>query len=236
MPRLSLDERRSLLVDAAFRVIGAHGVEAATTRAICAEAQMPQASFHYAFTSRMELLDAVVETALETELTALTTHVDPGVGAAVSVRENFRRAMRGYVDAVVADPAREQAMLALAAYARVTPELHRWGAEIYDRYHRLALDLLSFVETTTGVTMSTSPHQLAPLAVAITDGITSGYLSTFDAATAYRTAEMGAQILAAQALGAPGAHDSSSQQAGWPADSSQVGPAPTTRHEKAGAR
>lgn len=56
MKRIPPARRRELLLDAAFRVISQHGVQAATTRAICAEADMPLASFHYVFESQQELM------------------------------------------------------------------------------------------------------------------------------------------------------------------------------------
>lgn len=45
--RLAIAQRRELLLAAAWRVMIKDGVAAATTRAICAEAGMPQSSFHY---------------------------------------------------------------------------------------------------------------------------------------------------------------------------------------------
>lgn len=56
MKRIPPAVRREMLLDAAFRVIARNGVQAATTRAICAEAEMPLASFHYVFESQQELM------------------------------------------------------------------------------------------------------------------------------------------------------------------------------------
>ena len=56
MPRLAVAERRAALVEAALRVMVRGGLAAGTTRAIVAEAGMSLASFHYAFSSRDELL------------------------------------------------------------------------------------------------------------------------------------------------------------------------------------
>lgn len=56
MKRIPPAVRRELLLDAAFRVIARNGVQAATTRAVCAEANMPLASFHYVFESQAELM------------------------------------------------------------------------------------------------------------------------------------------------------------------------------------
>lgn len=58
MARIPVEERREALIDAAFRVIGEQGLSRASTRAIVAEAGMSLASFHYAFESRDQLLEA----------------------------------------------------------------------------------------------------------------------------------------------------------------------------------
>lgn len=61
MTRMAVDERRRQLTDAAFRVIARDGITAASTRTICAEAGMPQASFHYCFDSKRDLLEELVQ-------------------------------------------------------------------------------------------------------------------------------------------------------------------------------
>ena len=62
MPRIAVDERRELLVEAAIRVMVRDGVAKATTRSIVAEAGMALAAFHYSFRSKQELLENVIET------------------------------------------------------------------------------------------------------------------------------------------------------------------------------
>ena len=51
MPRIAVDARRELLVEAAIRVMARDGVAKATTRSIVAEAGMALAAFHYSFRS-----------------------------------------------------------------------------------------------------------------------------------------------------------------------------------------
>ena len=62
MARMSAEDRRELLVEAAIRVMTREGVAKATTRAIAAEAEMPLGVFHYAFRSKQELMTMVTET------------------------------------------------------------------------------------------------------------------------------------------------------------------------------
>ncbi|WP_031333554.1 TetR/AcrR family transcriptional regulator [Williamsia sp. D3] len=74
---MSVETRRDLLVQAAFRVIAEHGVEAATTRRISAAASMSLASFHYAFESRDELLAELVARGTSDELATFIAPLSP---------------------------------------------------------------------------------------------------------------------------------------------------------------
>ena len=76
MARVPVGERRALLVAAAHRVLLRDGLGAATTRAICAEADMPQGTFHYCFGSRDELLAEVAGSLVPAEMSAATAAID----------------------------------------------------------------------------------------------------------------------------------------------------------------
>lgn len=56
MARIPATQRRQDLVEAAFRVMSRDGISAATTRAICTEAGVPQSIFHYCFHTKEDLL------------------------------------------------------------------------------------------------------------------------------------------------------------------------------------
>ena len=62
MPRMSAAERRTLLVEAAIKVMSREGVAHTTTRAIVAEAGMQIGVFHYCFRSKEELVLEVMRT------------------------------------------------------------------------------------------------------------------------------------------------------------------------------
>src|SRR5699024_2380698 len=72
MAHIPVAERRAALVAAAWRVMASDGLAAATTRAICAEAGMPQGAFHYCFASRDELLREVATGLLPDEVGAVS--------------------------------------------------------------------------------------------------------------------------------------------------------------------
>jgi AcrR family transcriptional regulator len=78
MPRVSAEDRRAEFVAAAARAIAQHGVAGATTRVIASEAGAPQATLHYCFRSKEELLLQLVDHA--TESTVKISEVEPGLG------------------------------------------------------------------------------------------------------------------------------------------------------------
>jgi AcrR family transcriptional regulator len=58
--RRSAEERREQLLDAAVEVIAEQGLNRATTRAITDRAGLALGAFHYVFSSKDELLEAVI--------------------------------------------------------------------------------------------------------------------------------------------------------------------------------
>ncbi|MGU3293416.1 TetR/AcrR family transcriptional regulator [Williamsia sp. M5A3_1d] len=189
-------------MEAAFRVVADHGVDAATTRRICAEAGMSLASFHYAFDSRAALLEALVVAGLASEdsaVHAVLTAVDGDGGRDGTDRPDIddllRGGLTGYLDSVVADPGREQAMMALTQYARRTPGLEALAARTYERYYQLAARALTAATEASGRRWRTPPSELAPVVVAATDGLTAAYLTTGDLRNARRIVEACVTVL-----------------------------------------
>ena len=59
--RRSVEERREQLIDAAIQVLAEEGLDRATTRRITERAGLALGAFHYAFRSKDELLESVIE-------------------------------------------------------------------------------------------------------------------------------------------------------------------------------
>ncbi|OZG31010.1 TetR family transcriptional regulator [Williamsia sp. 1138] len=192
MARISVARRRDLLVAAAFRVIAEHGVEAATTRRISAEAEMSLASFHYAFESRNELLAELVARGTSDEFAAVTAPLTPPARSVDpwtlpdDIGELLKAGLTSYLDSVVADPGREAAMITLAQYARRTEGLEHFARRLYERYYEIAQASLEAAAEAMDVCWATDPQELAPLVVAATDGLTLAYLNTGDRGIAER--------------------------------------------------
>ena len=193
MTRLSSEERRTALVRAAVRVIARNGLGAATTRAIVAEARMPLASFHYAFRSRDEMIRELVAFVVDDEQLAILASLRPGA----DIRSAIRAGVQAYFDLVVSEPGREQAMFELLHYSLRTPELADLPQFQYGSYRRVVTEVLLAGAAHAGIEWSVPVSDLARLAVALTDGLTLGWLADRDDAAAARLMDSMADALAA---------------------------------------
>jgi DNA-binding transcriptional regulator YbjK len=191
MTRLSSDERRSSLVQAALRVIARDGIQSATTRAIVAEAGMPLASFHYAFRSRHEMIRELVSFVVENERLAAVASLAPET----DVRSALRAGMQAYFSLVVAHPGREQAMFELMHYALRTPELEDLPRLQYSSYHRVAREVLIAGAKQAGIEWTIPVEDVARLVVMFTDGLTLAWLADRDEHAASRAMDAAADLL-----------------------------------------
>lgn len=193
MPRIAVEERRQLLVAAALRVVSERGLDAATTRAIVAEAGMSLASFHYAFQSRDELIDRLIAEVLVVEEQAIL----PAATAGGSLEDVIAAGLTGYLTHLRADPAREQVMLELAHHALRTGS--PLAARQYAQYMRIAVQSLRLAARATGRRWSTSTQTVAALLVTVTDGLTLTWLVSRDDAMADAVVAAAARAVAALA-------------------------------------
>ncbi|GAC68262.1 TetR/AcrR family transcriptional regulator [Gordonia soli] len=182
---MSVDQRRSALVEAAYRVIADHGVEGATTRRICAHAGMPLASFHYAFESRTALLCAVMDTAVPSDIARMLeaivpSAVDTGTTGRADMQINMDLQFRAFYALLKTDPGRMQATISLGIYAHNHPELQKVGKQMYERLYGVAALGLRLGGERSGITWSEPVEDLGPVVIAATNAITLIYLSTAD--------------------------------------------------------
>jgi AcrR family transcriptional regulator len=194
--RIASAERRALLVQAALRVIAAHGVSAATTRAIVAEAGMSLASFHYAFRSHDEMMRELIGYVVDAESTAAFAVLQPGA----DIRTSLRAGLQAFLDYVTADPGHEQVMQELTQYSLRTPGLESMAREQYASYHRAVAELLTAGAEASGVRWTVPVEDVARLVVTITDGLTHAWLADRDAAAAAPVMDFAADALAALAI------------------------------------
>lgn len=197
MTRMSIDDRRRELIAAAVRVISRDGVAAASTRAISSEASMPLASFHYAFESRDELLRAVIidVTSLEHDEAASTVFPTDDIPDCAP-DELIRRSLEAYVDSLVANPGREQALLELSLSSMRNDSLKHLPAEQYQTYYQAAENTLRVWEERGALSWATPIPELAKILITVIDGITTNWLATRDTAAAKATLPAFATLLA----------------------------------------
>jgi AcrR family transcriptional regulator len=193
--RMSAADRRSALLEAAFRVIAAEGVSAATTRAIVAEAGMSLASFHYAFASRDEMMRELIRYVIENQAVAAFSSLRYGIDLRTAIRDG----LQAFFEVVVADPAHEQTMFELMQYSLRTPELAGLPGEQYSGYRAAVSGLLETAAADTGMRWMPPLDDVARMVVTMTDGITLAWLADRDAAAASRVIEFAATSIAALA-------------------------------------
>lgn len=195
---MPLTQRRKVLLAGAWRVIHDQGINAATTRAITAEAGLPLASFHYCFESHDDLIMELVR-GLTRELTDLAR---PDFAKARTPEEFIRLSFRFIIDFVVHDPDTYRAGLELSHYALRKRELdglaQRFYAEVIDRLGAL----VGMVESV-GYEWDRPVPEIAWQMLTINDGIAQCYLATRDVEAAYQMAEVMASAVGAQARRRP---------------------------------
>ncbi|UNK71097.1 TetR/AcrR family transcriptional regulator [Microbacterium sp. H1-D42] len=193
MAHTPVEERRKALIAATLRVISARGLSSASTRTIVAEAGMSLASFHYAFTSRDELIDVLITEVLAKEEKAIA----PAELVGRSLTELLTEGLSGYLAHLRSDPSREQAMLELTQHAlRERPELAR---QQYAEYTRMAVAMLELAATHTGHEWSVPVPVAARLLLTMTDGLTMTWLVDRDDALAEDVVRAAAQAVASLA-------------------------------------
>lgn len=170
MARTPVADRRKELIAAAVRVIGARGLSGASTRAIVAEAGMSLASFHYAFTSREELLDLLIKEVLVREETAVL----PAELTGKTLQELLEAGLMGYLNHLRADPDHEQAMMELTQLALRSRQT--MAQDQYTEYARIAVASLELAAQHTGCQWKRPVTTVARLLVALTDGLTISWL------------------------------------------------------------
>jgi DNA-binding transcriptional regulator YbjK len=91
------EQRRAELLDAAIHLIGAHGLDAVTHRAVAAEAGVPAASTSYYFRSKDELIDEALRTLATREIERLRQR-RAALGTAAADLEATTEALSAWIE------------------------------------------------------------------------------------------------------------------------------------------
>ncbi|WP_418959781.1 TetR/AcrR family transcriptional regulator [Streptomyces tritici] len=171
MPRLSADDRREQLVEAAIRVMIRDGVARTTTRAVVAEAEVPLGAFHYCFRSKEELLQSVTERIMERTLAPprdLPEGTTPG--------EAIRAHLHAYWDGVRSRPEEHLVTYELTQYALRRPELTVVARRQYRHYVAVGSDYLDALARALRIRWTVPLPVLARHGTAVLDGLTLTWL------------------------------------------------------------
>ncbi|ACQ80153.1 transcriptional regulator, TetR family [Beutenbergia cavernae DSM 12333] len=180
MARLAVAERRTLLLDAAWRVLRRDGVAGTTTRAVCAEAGMPQGLFHYCFASRDEMLAEVVADVLPREVSAASSAVRRR-GTRVDA---VHAALLAYWELVEAEPETQRVIYEITAVGLRDATLAPGVRARYERYPTAVAEVLLELGRVRRLEWTEPVDVLARRVVALLDGLTISFLVDGDAAAA----------------------------------------------------
>lgn len=196
--RVSADERRRLLVQAAIRVMVRDGVAQATTRSIVAEADMSLGTFHYCFRSKEELLEQVITT-ITSHTLAPALEIIEGSG---TLEEKLRGGLASYWQHVLDNPDEHRVTYELTQYATRNPALAEFARKQYRTYLDAHTTVIETLAASAGVTWTVDNAVLARYLTAIVDGMTLLYLNEGDAETAGAAIDLAAtQLLGLVAQG-----------------------------------
>ena len=196
MPRVPANERRAELVQAAISVATREGLAATTTRRIAQELGISVGIVHYCFRSKEELLHEVIRVIAEAQVVAARSAIMPGG----DVEESVRNAFLGFWQLVETTPEAQLLTYELTSWALRNAETEPLARE--QRASQLAgiEAILEEISAATGVTWKVPAEQLARMTLAITDGVTLGWLVDRDTASAVLALETFADQLLALAL------------------------------------
>ena len=192
-------DRRLAIVEAALRVIAERGVPGATTRAIVAEAGMSLASFHYAFSSRDEMLEELIAYVVEHQTVAAFSSIRFGT----DIRTTLRDGLQAFFAAMVADADHERVLLELMLFAMRAPALSTLPQRQWAKFYAGAKELLTAAAANADIVWSRPIDEVAHILITHTDGLTLAWLANRDRAAATTVMDIAADSIAALAIFPP---------------------------------
>lgn len=185
--RRSVEERRQQLIDAALTVMADQGLARATTRAITDEAGLALGAFHYAFTSKDELLSATIEhvvaeidAALARTLDAAEPRAGDPSGQALVV-EVLTRFLERTWEYLQSTPELQLAQYELTLHALREPSLRHLAERQYSLYCNTVATALGELTEEIG---ASAAADLSRYVVATIDGLLLQWLVEGDDAAA----------------------------------------------------
>lgn len=172
MNRLPVAERREQLIEAALAVASRDGIDAATVRAVAAEAGVSLGVVHYCFQDKDELLRAMAHAITAANLERSLGELPAGA--------SVEQVIDGTIDALW-DGIRDSRGAQLLSYELTTsslrhPELNQVAIEQYRGQWAAAEQVLRGIEVAAGVSFTIPLEVLARTVVAVVDGYSLAWL------------------------------------------------------------
>lgn len=200
MARMSANERREALVEAAIRVMARDGVAKATTRAIVAEADMRLGFFHYCFSSKEELLLQVLDAINQRNARAATEHLDAGL----PLRETITASIDAYWAHVENNPGEHQVTYELTQHVLREPALAAVARRQYENYALVAATVLETIAAATKMEWTVPVPVLARFLHNTLDGATLNWIVDRDTKKAHAVLTQLTEYLVTSARSAAG--------------------------------
>lgn len=194
MARMSVEERRELLTEAAIKVMTREGVARATTRAIASEAQMPLGIFHYAFASKHELLVRVIQTIARRSKGDIDAAVltDPEL----DLVEVATAGLMAYFDHVVAHPQEHMLTYELTQFALREQGFEGVAKEQYEYYLRENEELLAVFADIMQLEYVVPLSVVSRFTFSVMDGLALNWLAKGDEEDAREVVHLTVRLLA----------------------------------------
>lgn len=173
MARVSAEQRRQELTEAAFRVMTRVGVSSATTRLIAEEAGVPQSIFHYCFRTKDELLQQLTKVVVQD----MVGDALAAVVSADSFEDSLRRSLRRLWENGIKEPSHQLVLYELTTAALREPDGHGLATWQYAHYWENTGRFLQEVADRAGVTWSQPLVVLSRMTTTMIDGLILGWLA-----------------------------------------------------------
>lgn len=180
MNRLPVAERREQLIEAALTVASRDGIDAATVRAVAAQAGVSLGVVHYCFQDKAELMRAMAHAITGQNAASGLTDLpeDADAGTVIEV------VLGGLWDGISAHRGAQLLSYELTTSSLRHGDLAQVAKEQYTGSWAAAEQALELIERTAGITWALPRTELARVVVALVDGYTLAWLVDGDDAAA----------------------------------------------------
>jgi len=209
MKRLPIAERREQLVEAAIAVASREGIDAATVRAVAAEAGVSLGVVHYCFQDKDELLEAMAHEITRQNLTQSLLEM-PSSGEPDAIIE---RALDLLWAGISSTRGSQLLSYELTTYSMRHPEVRQVSVNQYVISHEAARQFLELLAGSARIEWTLPLDVMSRLVVMMTDGVVLAWLADGDDEAARTMLSVFAEFLSAHAgpLGAGGGRSEDGQ-------------------------